>query len=105
MWQIGNETSYPRTVFGTNDDAKRIEIAAKKTIEFAVAMRQVDPSIKLIGWGDSGWSRRMLEIAGEHLQYIAFHHMFNPDRVQQMRKTRRCRVSSTGRTQTEPGSI
>ncbi len=79
MWQIGNETSYSRGAFGTDDEAKRIDIAAKKTVEFAVAMRRADPDIKLIGWGDSGWARRMLEIAGEHLQYIAFHHMFNPD--------------------------
>ena len=42
-------------------------------------MRKADPTIQLIGWGDSGWAKRMLEVAGEHLQYIAFHHMFNPD--------------------------
>lgn len=80
MWQIGNETSYARGAFGTDDNNKRIEIAGRKTVEFAKAMREVDPNIQLIGWGDSGWARRMLEIAGEHLQYIAFHHMFNPDR-------------------------
>ncbi len=79
FWQIGNETSYSRGAFGTDDDKKRIEIAARKTVEFAVAMHKADPSIQLIGWGDSGWARRMLEVAGEHLQYIAFHHMFNPD--------------------------
>ena len=43
-------------------------------------MRAVDPRIKLIGWGDRGWGRRMTEIAGEHLDYVAFHHMFDPDR-------------------------
>ena len=80
IWQIGNETSYSRGAFGAEDSAKCVEIAARKTVEFAQAMRQADPHISLIGWGDSGWSRRMLEIAGEHLQYIAFHHMFNPDR-------------------------
>lgn len=39
-------------------------------------MRKADPGIELIGWGCSGWAPRMLEVAGEHLQYIAFHHHF-----------------------------
>ena len=73
LWQIGNETSYDRNAFDC-------QTAAKRTVAFAKAMRRQDPNIKLIGWGDSGWARQMLEIAGEHLQYIAFHHMFNPDR-------------------------
>ncbi len=71
LWQIGNETSYDRKGFDC-------ETAAKKTIAFARAMRKADSSIKLIGWGDSGWAPRMIEVAGEHLQYIAFHHMYNP---------------------------
>ncbi len=45
-------------------------------------MRKADPDLTLIGWGDSGWAKQMLEMAGEHLQYIAFHHMFNPDQGQ-----------------------
>ena len=73
LWQIGNETSYDRNAFD-------VETAAKKTVEFARAMRREDPQIELIGWGDSGWAPRMWEVAGEHLQYLAFHHMFNPDR-------------------------
>jgi alpha-L-arabinofuranosidase len=73
LWQIGNETSYDRNAFDC-------ETAAKRTIAFAKAMRKQDRNIELIGWGDSGWARQMLEIAGEHLEYIAFHHMFNPDR-------------------------
>ncbi len=73
LWQIGNETSYDRNAFDC-------ETAARKTIAFAKAMRKEDPQIDLIGWGDSGWAPQMLDIAGEHLQYIAFHHMFNPDR-------------------------
>ncbi len=71
-WQIGNETSYDRNGFD-------LETAARKTVEFAKAMRQADPSIRLIGWGDSGWAGRMIEVAGEQIQFLAFHHMFNPD--------------------------
>ncbi|HLA40266.1 MAG TPA: alpha-L-arabinofuranosidase, partial [Candidatus Glassbacteria bacterium] len=73
FWQIGNETSYGNEGFDC-------ETAGRKTVEFARAMRQADPEIQLIGWGDSGWARRMWEIAGEELQFLAFHHMFNPDR-------------------------
>jgi alpha-L-arabinofuranosidase len=71
-WQIGNETSYDRQGFD-------LETAARKTVEFAKAMRGADPSIQLIAWGDSGWAARMLEVAGDHVQMLAFHHMFNPD--------------------------
>src|SRR5262249_59295128 len=60
-----------------------LETAARKTVEFARAMRAADFSIQLIGWGDSGWAGRMAEIAGEHVQYLAFHHMFDPDAPRQ----------------------
>lgn len=67
LWQIGNETSYDKLGFDC-------ETAARKTLAFARAMRRVDPKIALVGWGDNGWARRMIEIAGGELQYIAFHH-------------------------------
>ncbi|MBD3182812.1 alpha-L-arabinofuranosidase [Candidatus Poribacteria bacterium] len=69
-WQIGNETSYAR-------DAFDCETSAKLTREFAREMHKADPDIALIGWGDSGWARKVAEIAGEELEYIAFHHHFN----------------------------
>jgi hypothetical protein len=71
-WQIGNETSYSRKGFN-------LEVTARKTVEFAKAMRKSDPGINIIGWGDSGWAPHMVKFAGEHLNYLAFHHMFNPD--------------------------
>jgi alpha-L-arabinofuranosidase len=71
-WQIGNETSYDKQGFD-------LETAARKTVEFARAMRAADKSIQLIAWGDSGWAGRMLEVAGEHVEMLAFHNMFNPD--------------------------
>ena len=71
LWQIGNETSYDKNGFDC-------ETAARKTVEFAKAMRKVDPKISIIGWGDSGWARRMIETAGAELQYVAFHHMYRP---------------------------
>jgi alpha-N-arabinofuranosidase len=75
-WQIGNETSYDKNGFD-------LETAARKTVEFAKSMRASDPAIQLIAWGDSGWARRMAEIAGEYVQYLAFHHMFDPDSPRQ----------------------
>lgn len=70
LWQVGNETSY-----GPEID---LDTAAKKTLEFAAAMRKADPTIEIIGWADSGWAGRMAEIAGQELQYLAFHNGFGP---------------------------
>jgi alpha-N-arabinofuranosidase len=70
IWQIGNETSYAKHGFDC-------ETAVRKTIRFAKAMRKADPTIKLIAWGDSGWAPRMLEAAGEHLDYVAFHNGYH----------------------------
>jgi alpha-L-arabinofuranosidase len=71
LWQVGNETSYDFRGNGFT-----CEQAAEHTIEYSNAMRNVDPDIQLIGWGDSGWAPKMLEIAGEHIEYIAFHQGF-----------------------------
>ena len=71
-WQLGNETSYDNRGFNKAE-------AIEKTVEFSKAMRAVDPSIKIIGWGDSGWAPAMHEQAGEHIDMLAFHQMFNPD--------------------------
>ncbi|MBN1185411.1 MAG: hypothetical protein JXB49_24210 [Bacteroidales bacterium] len=70
LWQIGNETSY-----GNDFD---VETAAEKTLAFAKAMRKADSTIKIIGWGQSGWAKRMAEVAGEELQYLAFHQGYGP---------------------------
>ncbi len=70
MWQIGNETSY-----GNGFSA---ETAAVKTLEFGRAMRKADPDIEIIGWGEGDWAAKICEVAGEELQYIAFHNGFGP---------------------------
>jgi alpha-L-arabinofuranosidase len=69
-WQIGNETSY-------DPEGYDVETAAKRTVVFADAMKSADPSMKLVAWGDSHWAKKMLEIAGEKIDYIAFHHHFD----------------------------
>lgn len=74
LWQVGNETSYGERGFDR-------EAAIAHTVEFARAMRQRDPSIQLIGWGDDFrhdgdyWAPAMLDGAGEHLSHIALHMM------------------------------
>jgi alpha-L-arabinofuranosidase len=73
LWQLGNETSYGNVTFTKEE-------AIAHTIEFAKAMRQRDPSIKLIGWGDRGrdrqlWAPDMEKQAGEHLDFLAIHMM------------------------------
>ena len=79
LWQIGNETSYGTACFTR-------EQAIAHTIEFAKAMRQVDSSIKLIGWGDRGrdgklWATEMEKQAGDVIDFVAVHMMGqNPKR-------------------------
>lgn len=70
IWQIGNETSYGTRGFDC-------ETAARKTLRFAKAMRQADPTIQLIAWGDDGWAPRIIEAAGEHIDYVAFHNGYH----------------------------
>ncbi|MCW5980390.1 MAG: alpha-L-arabinofuranosidase [Bryobacteraceae bacterium] len=72
IWQLGNETSYPRNGFSK-------EQAIALTTEFARAMKERDPSLSLIGWGDRRdqelWAGDLLRQAGEHLDYVAIHLM------------------------------
>ena len=73
LWQLGNETSYGTTTFGKDE-------CIAHTIEFARAMKQRDPGVRLIGWGDRGhgeglWAKDVIERAGEYLDFIAIHMM------------------------------
>ena len=72
-WQIGNETSY------TNHPGFTAAQCCEVTARFAAAMKERDPSIKLIGWGDESktenWCRPMSRVEG--IDLIAFHHHFD----------------------------
>ena len=82
-WQVGNETCY-RTVGYRNTDRHYGFTAAQcyeTTSRFAEAMREADPTIKLIGWGDNkgahdkaNWCESMSRVDG--VDMIAFHHHF-----------------------------
>ena len=87
LWQLGNESSY------LYEDGFPLEEAADHAKEFAKAMKERDPSIKILGWGDvrnpeklrpetpkndpdiQFWAPEMLKRAGEHLDFIAMHMM------------------------------
>lgn len=68
FWQLGNETSYGDACFKKAD-------AISATIDYARAMRRRDPSLRLLGWGDSGWAGDLIDRAGEHIDYVAIHMM------------------------------
>ncbi len=73
LWQIGNETSYGNQTFNKEECIAR-------TIEFAKAMKERDPSIRLIGWGDRRgnselWAGDLLKRAGQYVDYVAIHMM------------------------------
>ncbi len=78
-WQIGNETSYDKRGFNSDQ-------CVEATKRFIDPMRNADPTIKLIGWGDDpvnkeqaqidgNWCKKMSEVDG--IDMITFHHHFN----------------------------
>jgi alpha-N-arabinofuranosidase len=87
LWQLGNETSY------LYEDGFTLDEAAERSLEFAMAMKERDPSIEIIGWGDvrnpeklrpetprddpdvQFWAGRIIERAGSYLDHIAMHLM------------------------------
>jgi alpha-L-arabinofuranosidase len=75
VWQLGNETSY-----GTPGRTFTLDQSIATTLDFAKAMRQRDPSLKLIGWGDHGagnvlWAAELLKRAGDQIDMVAMHMM------------------------------
>ena len=76
-WQIGNETSYGYwPAYGDRvfiRDGYNCAQTIDATRRFAKAMRAVDPTIKLIAWGDDDWAPQMCEELGDLIDLIAFH--------------------------------
>lgn len=93
VWQIGNETSYPNRGqrFTSEENAEHYRT-------FATAMRERDPSITLIGWGDKErdsdhwWAPELLKKTGDLVDMVAVHMMHQrtsrPDTVLQGRRYR-----------------
>lgn len=78
-WQLGNETSY---TYYCNERGFTADECYEVTCRFSDAMRNRDPSIKLIGWGDrdrqytENWGEKMRRI--DSLDMLAFHHHYGP---------------------------
>ncbi|MCI3920904.1 alpha-L-arabinofuranosidase [Paenibacillus sp. TRM 82003] len=69
-WEIGNEVWGPWQVGHCSAEAY-----AHRLVAFAKAMKAVDPNIKLLGCGhtNDAWNRTVLQIAGEHIDYLTMH--------------------------------
>ncbi|MGQ9478799.1 MAG: alpha-N-arabinofuranosidase [Thermoproteota archaeon] len=74
-WGLGNEL-YGEWEIGHMDAAQY----AQAVVNFARAMKSVDPSIKLVAVGQFGtsgesasWNRKVLEFAGEYIDYLSLH--------------------------------
>ncbi len=69
-WEIGNE------VWGQwQVGACSAEQFAQRCVAFAQAMKAADPSIVLLACGhyDQEWNKAVLDIAGEHFDYLTLH--------------------------------
>lgn len=79
-WGIGNET-YGNWQYGHID----AETYALRAVEFAAAMRAVEPGLKLVGVGAHDyeapeWNDAVLAMAGDRIDYLSLHH-YTPGEV------------------------
>ncbi len=74
QWELGNEI-FGAWVRGHTD----AETYARSAVQYAAAMRRVDPTIKLIAVGEGlgkeadSWNRAVISIAGHAIDYLAIH--------------------------------
>jgi len=87
FWEIGNELYLPvSSLDGMTLIALPAQEYARRVVEFATAMKTVDPSIQigaildetLGGASNSSWTRTLLEIAGAHIDFVAVHNSYAP---------------------------
>lgn len=69
-WEIGNEVWGQWQVGTCTADQ-----FARRTVSFAEAMKAADPSIVLLACGhfEQEWNKAVLDIAGEHFDYLTLH--------------------------------
>ena len=78
-WEVGNELEGEWELGHFLPDGSKMngEVYAKRFIEFAKAMKAVDPSIKVGGptaaSEQGGFMEDLLRIAGDHVDFISFH--------------------------------
>jgi alpha-L-arabinofuranosidase len=84
-WEIGNEI-YNTTGYESYDVAIPPATYATDFLQFAQAMRQVDPTIKLAAPGGNlswlisypNWDQTVLTMAGSQIDYLAVHNAYFP---------------------------
>lgn len=69
-WEIGNEV-WGQWQVGTCS----ADVFAERCVAFAQAMKAADASVVLLACGhtDQDWNRAVLDIAGEHIEYLTLH--------------------------------
>lgn len=69
-WEIGNEVWGPWQVGHCS-----AEEFARRCVPFAKAMKEVDPDIVILACGhtDPEWNKKVLEIAGDSIDYLTMH--------------------------------
>jgi len=88
-WEIGNEDYMPAGSAVTPNETMSPEVYANRFLEFAHAMRAVDPTISLGAVVDFNyahtvaraypyWTRRVLSIASEEIDFLAVHCGYAP---------------------------
>jgi alpha-N-arabinofuranosidase len=89
LWEVGNEIYLPDQPF-TKKVGVTPEVYAQRFVQFADAMRAVDPSIKVIGIGVTKyrddpynpqypqWTEKLLQTAADKIDMIAVHNAYFP---------------------------
>ena len=86
-WEIGNELYLPASSLGgITVVTLSAEQYARRVIEFATAMKAVDPDIKVGAILDeslatvesSGWTKTVLGLAGNHIDFVSIHNSYAP---------------------------
>jgi alpha-L-arabinofuranosidase len=88
-WELGNELYVDHRVFNPDLPIYTPELYARRFLEFAEAMRSVDPTIKLLASTEfnyglttyhpyPNWVDTLLKVAGSQINYLAVHNAFAP---------------------------
>ena len=92
-WEVGNEIYVKMGHPGFEKSTMKPEEYGRKFLEFAKAMREADPGIKVGGIGDENygalspraygdWTSKVLEIAGGQMDFLSVHNGYAPVLVQ-----------------------
>lgn len=88
LWEIGNELYLPGNPTDKKITTVAPEVYANRFVEFASAMRKVDPSIKLMAIATANsttvslpyprWTETLLKKAGAEIDWVAVHNAYFP---------------------------